>query len=281
MKTAIILFFALFIGFSLRADTQAEPFTNASFEQVKLQAIQQQKPIMVFFYTNDCQLCNSMRKYAFRNKELLGYLKENYISFQSNAQSPGTGGRFLAQSHFVVSYPTILILGPDGIERGKITGYKMASELQPILKVKAGSVEEYANSSTDAGAITPASYTNMNQVSRRYPEPGATRRMLPNARSASSVSLGEAPNSPAMAFDILPKGSFAVQIGLFAQFPNAQREVKRVENLGYDAAIVHTFRQGQDMFKVILGPLETRTEADEYKKDMREDGIKAFVVMIL
>ena len=64
-----------------------------------------------------------------------------------------------------------------------------------------------------------------------------------------------------MAFDILPKGSYAVQIGLFAEFPNAQREVKRVEALGYDAAIIHSFREGQDMFKVILGPLETRAEA--------------------
>ena len=281
MKTALILFIALFIGVSLHADTQAEPFKSASFEQVKLQAIQQQKPIMVFFYTQDCKMCNSMRKYAFKNKELLSYLKENYLSFQSNGEGPGTGGRLLAQSHGVNTFPTILILGPDDIERARVGGYKMASELMPVLKEKAGTAEEYANASSDGGTVLPASHNAMDQVYRRYPQPGATMRKLPNARSAGSTEVSEAPNSPAMAFDILPKGSYAVQIGLFAEFPNAQREVKRVEALGYDAAIVHTFREGEDMFKVILGPLETRAEADEYKKDMREDGIKAFVVMIL
>lgn len=72
---------------------------------------------------------------------------------------------------------------------------------------------------------------------------------------------------------------FAVQVGSFASEENAERETARLRNLGFDA-----FRQGEDasgraIWKVLVGTLDDRAEAETLRARLvGEAGVEGLIV---
>jgi tetratricopeptide (TPR) repeat protein len=71
---------------------------------------------------------------------------------------------------------------------------------------------------------------------------------------------------------------YAVQIGSFARRMNAESEVKRLEGLGYAAYFVQAQVDGQDYFRVRIGPYSSREEASTALEELKTKGLPGFIV---
>ncbi|MEM6261435.1 MAG: thioredoxin fold domain-containing protein [Bacteroidota bacterium] len=132
-------------------------FFEGRFAALKAQALLQQKPFMVNFFTDWCGPCDNMDKYTFADKELGTYAEENYLAFSVNAESAENEGVQLAQRYDVLFFPTILIFSPEGKLMHKLSGYQRASTLLVELKkYRYGNKEAKAESKPVAAAAKPA-----------------------------------------------------------------------------------------------------------------------------
>ncbi len=77
-----------------------------------------------------------------------------------------------------------------------------------------------------------------------------------------------------------PKVGFGVQLGMYAKHKTLLRQVGGLQAKWYKNIIValHTKSDGTSLYKVILGPFPDRKTADSYLADVKDKGLKGFVV---
>lgn len=96
------------------------------------------------------------------------------------------------------------------------------------------------------------------------------------SRSTLNSLVQRVPQSPeaAAARDLLGQGSFyyCVQVGAFSAEPNAERLTAELKRRGYSPEISRTTSEGRELFRVRVGRLSSRQEAEGELKKLREDG---------
>jgi cell division septation protein DedD len=265
----LVLIVMLLTGFSVCAKTARVQFFKGSFQEMRMQAIQQQKPYMVFFYTSWCNPCANMQKYTFSNGTVSRIVKDHYMAFSSDAESLDPGGNELALRFGITFYPTVLIMSHKGEELARLGGYTTAEKLLAEL-------EKYKNPGAASATTAPST------------PPASSARTSPPAVVAPPVSTTQPPPSPStpaysqatgLIIESLPAGSYAVQIGVYSGFESVISEVQWLESKGFDAAIVHFKLEGKDAFKVMVGPFSSRDAAEVQQKSLQRNGKKGFVMI--
>lgn len=76
--------------------------------------------------------------------------------------------------------------------------------------------------------------------------------------------------------------SFGVQVGTFTNYEYMMNQVAQLHNQWFSDVIVSIGnREGRKVYKVIVGSLDSREAADEYRKNvLKKTGIKGFVVAL-
>ena len=278
MRTALIIVCIFLTGGFLRAEPDRVPFFKGSFQEMRQQAIQQQKPYIVFFYTDWCNPCQNMQKYTFSNGSVSQFVKEHYLAFSSNAESISPEGNELALRFRITFYPTVLIIGPDGKERARIGGYKQSKEMLALLK-------QYVGGGTAPVATSQPTTSIPSTTARTSTAPTTVRPPVVAAARPPTTFSGTTPPAPSkvansLSVETLSVGSYVVQTGVFTGFKNVVEEVKQLEAKGFDTAIMHVVLSGQDAFKVFVGPYTTRAAAAIQQKSLLANGKQGFIVVI-
>jgi thioredoxin-related protein len=90
----------------------------------------EKKPIFLYFYADWCTYCKKLKKTTFKNKAVLNYLKNNFISITVDTDKK----QELATQWSVRGLPTLWFLKPDNSKISSIPGYIDAKQFLHILK---------------------------------------------------------------------------------------------------------------------------------------------------
>ncbi len=88
------------------------------------------KPIFLYFYADWCTYCVKLKKTTFKNKTILNYLKNHFISIKVNTDIE----KELATNWKVRGLPTSWFLESDASQIDSIPGYMDEEQFLTILK---------------------------------------------------------------------------------------------------------------------------------------------------
>lgn len=131
-----------------------KPLKIYSFEEVEQLQKKNQKPLLVFIYTDWCKICYGMKKTSFKNKDVIKLLNKDFyfISFDGeykndinflgkkfkNIKSGNTGTHEmtleLGKINNKITYPIIVIMNSKYQIDYSINNYLKAEEIHSILK---------------------------------------------------------------------------------------------------------------------------------------------------
>ncbi len=96
-----------------------------TWQKAVARAKKESKPILVDFYADWCVWCKTLDSTTYRDPAVVRMLDESMVPLKIDVDH---GGRDLARKWGVSGLPTILVLGPDGKELGRIPGYLPAKD---------------------------------------------------------------------------------------------------------------------------------------------------------
>lgn len=105
-------------------------------------AKQQNKHILIDFYTDWCGWCKTMDEKTYGNKSIQGVLNQKFVLVKVNAESNQTmqvNGKTMTEAQIaamyqVNGYPTTWFLDPTGKAISPVPGYVPPDEFSPILR---------------------------------------------------------------------------------------------------------------------------------------------------
>jgi len=108
-----ILIFCFSIIIYSHAYSQSElVFTDISYADLFKTAMEEQKPVFMFFYFDGCSACKQMEKNVFVNEEVADLYNENFICFEVNTLK--SKGIEVNKNYNVKIHPTFLFLSETG-----------------------------------------------------------------------------------------------------------------------------------------------------------------------
>jgi len=119
MFSATVLCLA-FLGVLRAGDAAPEGlFHDLSLETALVQAAAQNRLVFIDFYTTRCGACQKLDENTWRDKKVIGLLKEKTIPLRINAGADAS----LRKKYAIQAYPTLLLLRPDGSVQERLLGY--------------------------------------------------------------------------------------------------------------------------------------------------------------
>ncbi len=88
------------------------------------------KPVFLYFHAEWCSYCIKLKKTTFKDKKVLSYLFENFVSISVDSDKYPK----LTKQWKVIGLPTLWFLKPDGTKIANIPGYVTHDQLENILK---------------------------------------------------------------------------------------------------------------------------------------------------
>ena len=88
------------------------------------------KPIFLYFHASWCTYCTKLKQTTFKDKRILAYLEENFVSIQVDTEE----NQALSNEWKVKGLPTLWFLESDGEKINSIPGYLEADQLLMVLK---------------------------------------------------------------------------------------------------------------------------------------------------
>ncbi|PQJ75761.1 thioredoxin family protein [Polaribacter gangjinensis] len=143
----LILLLHSFLNFAQKTDK----LTVYSFEEVEKLQQQNPKPLLIFVYTDWCDICFGMKKTTFQNEEIRTILNTDFYVIYLNAETEKevtffgksyrkTSGKIhelatiLAKKNKQIVYPTTVILDKELKIELQIQGFIKSADLKPILE---------------------------------------------------------------------------------------------------------------------------------------------------
>jgi DedD protein len=107
--------------------------------------------------------------------------------------------------------------------------------------------------------------------------PPASDRPAASPPTPTRVAATPAPAPPPAAAPAPAKGDWVVQLGSFSEEANARRLAERVGTFGYKAAVSSIRSNGRTLYRVRVGPMATRGQADATASALAAHGVTARV----
>ena len=115
-----------------KAEIAWEDDWDAAFAKARSQG----RPVMANFYADWCVWCKTLETVTFRDEKVAALLSDRVVPL--NVDIDGDAGNIVRELR-VEAPPTIVFLGPDGGELGRIPGYLPPTQfMTAVEKILAG-----------------------------------------------------------------------------------------------------------------------------------------------
>jgi len=131
------------------------PFYEGPLEELQKSAVYNNKPVVVYFYENDCRLCKDLDKGTWSNPSLIDYARYNILASRKNLYT--YEGNILARQYNIDQPGTILIFSPTGNIVERITFAIHAGQLLQRLEYTYEKYQPQTFTGAQAGNIYSSS----------------------------------------------------------------------------------------------------------------------------
>jgi thioredoxin-related protein len=157
------------------------PFLKEDWNKARSMAAEQNKMLLVDFYTDWCGWCKEMDKTTFRDSAVVAFVNEHFVPLSIDAEK-GLGVT-VAMKYRVSAYPSYGYFTHDGLLVTKSIGYQPADEYLKTLKDAVAQAEAgkyYKGVSADINLDFPEFYLLASGAKgeRKNPEPGVVDAYL-------------------------------------------------------------------------------------------------------
>ncbi len=97
-----------------------EPFRELSFADALSRAAETERVVMVDFFTTWCAPCKQLDRVTWKDEGVRSWLAKTTVALKIDAEIETE----LAERYAIDAYPSILFIGPDGDEIGRVVGYR-------------------------------------------------------------------------------------------------------------------------------------------------------------
>jgi len=101
-----------------------------NYENGMVRGKSESKKILINFYADWCRYCKEMDKKTFKDKSVISYLNENFVSIKVNSDK----NRKLAQTYNVRGLPATWFITETGENIGNRPGYMSPEDMLNVLK---------------------------------------------------------------------------------------------------------------------------------------------------
>ena len=141
MKAKWILTLSLLLACLMSTPVLAKQLEWLPLDQGLQQAQQKQRFVLVHFYADWCQDCHTMAAEMASNQGLIKRLNQSFVTVrlpQKGQRQITYQGKIKTEAQWVrhfrpPGFPTLMFIGPDGQEIGKMPGYIKPAELNKLL----------------------------------------------------------------------------------------------------------------------------------------------------
>jgi cell division protein FtsN len=131
----------------------------------------------------------------------------------------------------------------------------------------------------DATAVSPAPRTMPRAASRPGSDPAGVLAIKPSAPVATAVpTVPPAGNAPAGA--LTDPFSYFVQVGAYSRTEEAEQQRAKLAMLGFGAKVTEREQSGRTVYRVRIGPFETRHDAESNQTRIQSAGVEAALVRV-
>ena len=146
-KIIFLFFFSTITFFGQKSETSLNTF---SFEEAFAMQEKEERPLLIFFHTDWCKYCFTMKKNTFANPKTIELLNTNFyfvsfdaeskedITIKENLFQNKTGTHqiveALASKNGSISYPSTIILSAKNTIDEQIDSFLSAKQLHKLLK---------------------------------------------------------------------------------------------------------------------------------------------------
>ncbi|MEM7366983.1 MAG: thioredoxin family protein [Bacteroidota bacterium] len=272
------------------ADLAELQFFQGTLSQLKTKAQIENKPYLIYFYTDWCEPCQDLQEETLGNMRVSQYLNDHYLTFRIDAEILKRGEEALADEFEVDLFPTVLIFGEAGNLIHQFSGFKDPGELLGELKTF-----YFENSATPLQALDPE--TEETYPDRMERDETFVKHSSGKATDAYSRSLEEPEwkkKSPSS--HKIPRGDglfkmnimrhnsdgFAVQVGVFKEYQNAIFKMEQCKSYFDQQMLLNVNSlQKEPVFKVMYGPFSSMIEAKAFMREYKQASQQAAVLVDL
>jgi thiol:disulfide interchange protein len=127
------LFVEIFNGEPKKPGVVWEPYASATYNN----ALQQKKPVMIYFAADWCGPCQMLRKNTFTDRDVMAG-SERFVRLRVDltGPTPESEDAKAGEKFAVTVLPTVIFVGPDGNERIRLRmmGYEEASRFRQRME---------------------------------------------------------------------------------------------------------------------------------------------------
>ncbi len=151
MKKHVFLFLFFFGYFASNSQSKKSNLKVYTFEEVEKKHKENPKPIIVFIFTDWCNICHGMKSTTFKNIDIKNQLNDSFYLVMLNAETKKDifflGKKFtnktgvhqlvkeLTSKNRKISYPTSIILNSNFEIDLQLDGYIKSKKMKKILKL--------------------------------------------------------------------------------------------------------------------------------------------------
>lgn len=131
MKIRLLFILVVFLA-AAKAFPEDIIFTKGTYSEVLAKAKQENKVLMIDFFTDWCKWCVEIEKKVYTNPEVAAFANNYQINWKIDAEKGE--GVDLAKKYSVTGYPTIVFVDGNGDEIDRIIGYLPVKDFLPSMK---------------------------------------------------------------------------------------------------------------------------------------------------
>ncbi len=254
MLPFLLFSFSVLPAFALAGGVE---FVEGELDAVKAEAVREGKMLFVHFTADWCLPCRWMERETYPDTALAAFVQAHFIPLKVDIDRPE--GIRAKQQYQVVLLPSMLVF-----DRGGQLVARMEESLSPadLLDKLEKAVQGEGSSLALRPAAPPAEpfrqvldnpFPDINQGQADDP---LLHPASPSPVPATAEAAGEAPR-------------FAVQLGVFGQFENAQRQAESMGDMvDEDVRVQPGTLEGKSIFRVLVGRFRDLAQAEAYRRQL-------------
>jgi thiol-disulfide isomerase/thioredoxin len=229
-------------------------FYNGTYRELLAKARKENKPFFLYFYTNWCMPCRKMNQEAFRNKELVTYGSQNYLGMMLDAEASVSEGKQLAKFYNVYFFPMFIICTPQGKVMERLDGHQTPQQMLAALQRN----QKFQGEPT-------GQYLYLND------DPPMSGTPTPVGKGLYRFH-----------FEMQPSEGYGVQVGVYENYDGLLKKADSLQRNFHRNLLINVGElKGKSVYKLILGPFNSRRAAATYAENLKsKEGLEGVVVFL-